>query len=334
MIPSQSTASPRVTLPIGIVGVTLGYFWLKKSKVTRGLAVDWLGIIFSTLGFGTILYAFSTVGHNRDGSDDWGSPLILSLLVTGTVSLLIFALVELKFKEPLINLRLFKRPVFALGNVIGWAGMVALFGPNFLLPLYLQGLRQMTPLETGLLILPLAITSGILAPFAGKIFDKIGGRLLMVSGFILLTINTWQLASIERDTDLFYIGVLMAVRGLALGLIIQNTVSVTLSVVEGTELPRASSLTNASRQVAQALGIAVLATLVQGQLNQLGAGGMGNPAAYTTAFMQGLKDAYIFALGLSIIALSLSFFLPGWPGKKVVQMPTPEPLPTSVSRAG
>ena len=109
------------------------------------------------------------------------------------------ALWELKgTKEPLMNLRIFQNRTFLNASLVGYVATVALFGAEFLMPLYLQSFRGRTALEAGLILLGIAGTSAITTPLAGRLYDKIGPRMIMVIGFIILCINTWQLALLRR----------------------------------------------------------------------------------------------------------------------------------------
>ncbi len=142
---------------------------------------------------------------------------------------------------------------------------IALFGAEFLLPLYLQTLRGQTPLQAGLLVLPLALSAGVVTPIAGALYNRIGGRWLIFVGSILLAINTWELAHLTVDTSYTAIMVIVAIRGIALGLVLQTTLTTALYGLKPMQLPRASSLLNASRNVFQSFGIAILGTIVTNQ---------------------------------------------------------------------
>jgi DHA2 family multidrug resistance protein len=250
-----------INIPIGIAGVILGSLWLRESRRGTSAKLDIPGVILSTIGFGVLLYAIQ-----RGSSLGWGSGEVITLLVIGGIALLAFIIVELRVKSPLLDLRLFATRTFASANIIGWVSGVALFGSEFLLPIYLQSLRGRTPLEAGLLVLPLAISSGIVTPLAGAFYNRIGGRWLIAAGGILLAINTWSFAHITIDTPFIDIIWLSALRGVALGLVIQTTLTAALAKLTPRQLPRASSLLNATRNVFQSFGVAVLGTIVTTQL--------------------------------------------------------------------
>jgi EmrB/QacA subfamily drug resistance transporter len=252
-----------INIPIGILGFTLASLWLRERKAERPPRFDLLGFMTSTIGFGAVLYAASVASN-----DGWTARNVVIAFIVGGVSLVAFALIELFVaREPLLNLRLFSIPIFTLATVVGWVSVLALFGAEFLLPLYLQTLRGKSALETGLILLPLAIASGIVAPFSGKLFDLIGPRVIAVVGFGLLAVNTWQFSQLGADTSIPFILFLLALRGVALGLTVQTTLVTALSRVPGPEVARASSLSNATRQVVQSIGVAILATVLVSTLS-------------------------------------------------------------------
>jgi DHA2 family multidrug resistance protein len=193
--------------------------------------------------------------------------VIIAAFAIGVGGLIAFACVELfVVKEPLLQLRLFKIRNFLTASLVGYVTVLALFGAEFLMPIYLQALRGRTAFETGLILLSLAVSSGIMTPLAGRIYDRIGPRALVVTGFTILSINTWQLAQIQATTPITWIMFLLALRGIALGLTVQTTFTTALASVPRNLLPRGSSLANSTRFVIQSVGVAVLATVVASAL--------------------------------------------------------------------
>jgi DHA2 family multidrug resistance protein len=134
------------------------------------------------------------------------------------------------------------------------------------MPIYLQSLRGRTALQTGVILLPMAIAGGIFVTLSGQIYDKIGPRPLLVGGFLLLVVNTWQLSQISANTPIAWILFLLVLRGLALGMTVQTTMVTALSVVPRQDLARGSSLINATRLVVQSIGVAILATVLTSTL--------------------------------------------------------------------
>lgn len=252
-----------INVPIGILGLTLASLWLREQRSERRALADPFGLVTAIIGFGAVLYAATLVAE-----EGWTSSIVLICFAVGTISLVIFGLVELFVaREPLLDLRLFKRRNFLIANLIGYVTVVGLFGAEFLMPLYLQVLRGRTALETGVLLLPLALSSAVATPLAGRLFDKFGPRPLVVTGFGLLIVNTWQLAQIRADTPISWILILLGIRGLALGMTVQTSFATALGAVPRENLARGSSLVNGTRFVVQSIGVAVLATILTGSLS-------------------------------------------------------------------
>ena len=252
-----------INLPIGIVGVILGSRFLRNEKRPIKPVFDPLGLITSAVGFGSVLYAAAQAEVYG-----WTAGSTLFWFGLGIASLTAFALIELfVVADPLLNLRLYTNRVFLNATLVGYVATVALFGAEFLMPIYLQSMRGRTALQSGYVLLAVAIASGITTPLAGRLYDKIGPRLLVVVGFVILCINTWQLSRLEALTPIPYIIFLLALRGVAVGMTLQTTFTTALGSVPRDLLPRGSSLQNSTRFVVQAVSVAALATVLSSTLS-------------------------------------------------------------------
>lgn len=286
-----------VNIPVGIVAIIFASRLLRIKEGRKSKPFNPLTIITAMVGVASILYATSVVNHYG-----WASKLVVGSLLLGVVALCAFAIVDLKFtKAPLLDLRLFRKRTFLTASLIGYVAVLALFGAEFLLPVYLQGLRGLTALHSGVILLPLAITAGLMNPIAGRLYDKIGPRPLVIAGSILLLINTWQFAHLGTDTPISHILVLLGLRGLAVSMIMQATFTGALSKVTKRALPRGSSLVNSTRFIVQALGVALLATVL-------------SSAHSHGENLLGFERAYKITFYAALVALLLGLYLPGWPG--------------------
>lgn len=252
-----------VNVPIGILGVIFGSRFLPDHRVERRPIFDPLGLVTSIIGFGLLLYA-ATLAE----TSGWTGAVTLITLGLGLAAISASAIVELYVaKEPMLNLRLFLNPTFLNAALVGYVATVALFGAEFLMPIYLQAFRGRTALEAGFILLGVAATSAFATPVAGRLFDKIGPRMLVVTGFVILCINTWQLSQIQATSPIPYIVFLLALRGLAVGLTLQTTFTTSLSSIPLSVLPRGSSLLNSTRFLVQAVAIATLAVVLSSTLS-------------------------------------------------------------------
>jgi EmrB/QacA subfamily drug resistance transporter len=252
-----------VNVPIGIVGVILGSRFLLDHRLEKRPTFDPLGLITAMIGFGAVLWA-ATIAENHG----WTSTLTLLVLGLGFLALAAHAIIELYLvKEPMTTLRLFTNRVYLNASLVGYVATIALFGAEFLMPIYLQSFRGRTALEAGFILLGVALTSAFATPLAGRLFDKIGPRIIMVVGFTVLCVNTWQLSKLQGTTSISYIIFLLALRGLAIGLTLQTSFVTALSSVPLNQLPRGSSLLNSTRFVVQAVAVATLATILVGYLS-------------------------------------------------------------------
>ncbi len=252
-----------VNIPIGILGVFLGARFLVDHRTGHRPLFDPLGLLTAIIGFGAILYAAS-IAENYG----WTGLVTILVLALGMVVLVFHAFYELKVaKEPMTNLRIFSNPTFLKASLVGYVATVALFGAEFLMPLYLQSFRGRTALEAGIILLGVAVTSAFATPLAGRLYDKIGPRTIMATGFIIMGINTWQLSKLSATTSIAFIVFLLALRGLAVGLTLQTSFVAAMSSVQLDLLPRGSSLLNSTRFVVQAISVAALATILVGFLS-------------------------------------------------------------------
>jgi EmrB/QacA subfamily drug resistance transporter len=253
-----------INVPVGIIGILLALILLRKTPSQRGGRFDVPGFIFAATGLAAILYALADAS-----TDGWTSPQVLGAGLGGCVALAIFVVVELAIARrggtPLVNLRLFGNRPFLASSVTNTFITFAFFGGLFLLPVYMQTLRGLDALQAGLLLLPQAGASMILALIGGRLVDRIGVRPVIIPGLALMAFTLWQCAEFTLTTPFWWIEILYILRGMALGLIIQPLTVAAMSDVSPPQFAQASALNTVVRFVATSLGIAVLATTVQSQ---------------------------------------------------------------------
>ncbi|HEV2653682.1 MAG TPA: MFS transporter, partial [Ktedonobacteraceae bacterium] len=187
----------------------------------------------------------------------------------GLIVLVIFVIVELSLgrreRQTLVDLRLFTNGPFLTSNIANALITFAFFGGLFIFPIYLQNLRGLSAFQAGLLLLPQAFASIISALIGGRVVDRVGVRVVVIPGLVVLAFTLWQFTFLTLDTPFLWLQGMFVLRGIALGLIIQPLNVSALSDINPRRFAQASSLYTVVRFVSTSLGIAVLATLVQSQ---------------------------------------------------------------------
>ncbi|MHB1418720.1 MAG: DHA2 family efflux MFS transporter permease subunit [Bacillota bacterium] len=245
-------------IPLGILAVILAMFLLKESQSKPKLPFDGLGFIMISVGSASMLLAF-----NEGSSWGWSSWPILALLIVAGIGLASFILRELKIDYPLVDLSVFNNAIFTYSVIITVITTIGLFAGAFITPLFLQNVLNRTPIETGLILFPAALCMGIFQPIGGKLFDRFGAVTTVFSGLAIITLTTYLLHKLALNIDYRYLTILLAIRGAGFGLSGIPATTAGLNTVPFDLIGRASALSNTIRQVSGALGIAVMAAIVE-----------------------------------------------------------------------
>ncbi|MED4455200.1 DHA2 family efflux MFS transporter permease subunit [Metabacillus fastidiosus] len=332
-----------IVIPIGVLDLILGFLWMKDVTKVTNPKFDFPGFLFSTLGFGFLLYGFSEAGN-----DGWTSATVIISLTIGIISLAAFVWRELTTDKPMLDLRVFKYDIFALTTIISMIVNMAMFGAMILLPIYLQNIRGYTALESGLLMLPGAIIMGIMSPISGALFDRFGARWLAVVGLTITVITTWQFTTLSMTTSYSHIMLLYVLRMFGMSFIMMTVMTEGLNQLPPHLGSHGTAASNTARQVAGSIGTALLVTVMstrQGvhfgeytntvtsansfisskfsELTHLLSGYTHLPGAagteLTTSLMygqtmqqatiDGINDAFIVATGIAFVAWILAFFI-------------------------
>ncbi|HGO3327789.1 TPA: DHA2 family efflux MFS transporter permease subunit [Staphylococcus aureus] len=319
---------------IGIIAILIGFVWFKLYQYTTNPKADIPGIIFSTIGFGALLYGFSEAGNKG-----WGSVEIETMFAIGIIFIILFVIRELRMKSPMLNLEVLKFPTFTLTTIINMVVMLSLYGGMILLPIYLQNLRGFSALDSGLLLLPGSLIMGLLGPFAGKLLDTIGLKPLAIFGIAVMTYATWELTKLNMDTPYMTIIGIYVLRSFGMAFIMMPMVTAAINALPGRLASHGNAFLNTMRQLAGSIGTAILVTVmttqttqhlsafgeeldktnpvVQDHMRELASQYGGQEGAMKVllqfvnklATVEGINDAFIVATIFSIIALILCLFL-------------------------
>jgi DHA2 family multidrug resistance protein len=247
-----------LNVPVGILGLFLGFTLLRETERVPGLKFDLRGFLLSAVGFSAVLLALSDAA-----TDGWTSPSILLRFGIGGVALAAWVWVELTDKHPLLELRLFKIPIFTMSSLVTFVLTIGMFGGMLLLPLFLQNLRGLGAAETGLILIFQVLPMTIAMPLVGRLVDRVGARAVILTGLPLLALTTWQFGRLDLTTSDLTIRFWLAARGCAMGLVMMPSMTAGLNAVPLPLMSRASSMSNVMRQVFGAFGTAIVVTLLQ-----------------------------------------------------------------------
>jgi DHA2 family multidrug resistance protein len=247
-----------LNVPIGMLGLFLGFTLLRETPLVPGLKFDLRGFLLSAVAFSALLLGFSDAA-----TDGWTSPGILGRFGIGLVALCAWVWVELTDKHPLLELRLFKIPIFTFSAMVTFVLTIGMFGGMLLLPLFLQNLRGLGAAETGLILIFQVLPMTICMPLIGRVVDKVGARPVILTGLPLLAITTWQFGQLDMNTSDTTIRMWLMLRGCAMGLVMMPSMTAGLNAVPLPLMSRASSMSNVMRQVFGAFGTAIVVTILQ-----------------------------------------------------------------------
>lgn len=247
-----------LNVPIGIVGLTLGLTLLRESEYVPNLKFDLRGFVLSAIGFSAIL-----LGLSDAATDGWTSASVLSRLVVGMVALVAWVWVELTDDHPLLDLRLFRIPIFTMAAMVSFVLTVGMFGGMLVLPLFLQNLRGLGAAESGVILISQVLPMTVAMPLVGRLVDKVGPRVMLLTGLPLLALTTWQMSALDLTTSDLTIKLWLAARGCAMGLVMMPSMTAGLNSVPMHLMSRASAMTNVMRQVFGAFGTAIVVTILQ-----------------------------------------------------------------------
>ncbi len=253
-----------INVPIGIVGLIMGYLFLQEFYTERQSRFDFFGFLFSASGLAVLLYGLSSAS-----TDGWGSATVIGCIAAGVLLLALFVFVELRIAhnggQPLLNLSVFSNGPFLSSNIASAFVTFALYGGLFVVPLYLQNLRGLSAYQAGLILLPQAFASMIAVVFGGRLVDRFGVRLVVIPGLLLMAFANWELSHLSLSIPYGSLQVILALRGFSIGLCMQPLMVSALSEIKPRMLSEASSLNTALRFVFSSLTVAVIATLLQTQ---------------------------------------------------------------------
>ncbi|KJR49462.1 Membrane component of multidrug resistance system [Desulfosporosinus sp. I2] len=286
-----------VNVPIGIFGVIFASILLKDApmKPFKG-NFDYIGFFSSIAGIVSLLYVLG-----EGNTIDWTDVKFPLLLAFGCFSLLIFIVNELMHPDPLLDLRVFKIYNFTLSQFITGITTLAMMGGIYVLPLFLQNLRGYTAMETGLILFPSAIASGLMMPISGAIFDKLGAKIVTVPGLIVLAYATYKMSQFNLDTPAITITLIACLRGIGLGLAMMPVNTAAMNAVPRHLYGKATALQTTVRNIMGAVAITFMTTIISNKssLNYTRLTEQITPFNQTSNYLAKVLQAVFMKSGLS-----------------------------------
>lgn len=293
-------------LPFAVFSIAFAYkFLINVSEVTKP-KIDVLSLVFSTIGFGSIIYGFSAAGESDAG---FLSPGVLIPITLGIVGIILFSVRQLKLEEPVMNLRVFKYPMYTHAVIMFLIIIMSMFASEIILPIYMQGPLALTAATAGLILLPGSILNGIMSPFMGHLFDKFGPRWLMIPATFVLSGTVFMFSRLDVDTPIWVVITGYILLMLSVSAIMMPAETNGLNQLPKHLYPHGTAVMTTLQPVAGAIGVSVFISIMNArQLHFLGqASNPQDPATIKQAMVAGVELVYFIAFAISILAVILAF---------------------------
>ncbi len=295
-------------IPFALFSIFFAYRHLVNvSEVTKP-KIDWLSILFSTLGFGGVVFGFSSVGDKEAG---FLAPVVMVSITIGLISLVLFCLRQLKLEEPVLDIRVFKYPMFALGVVFFIIVIMGMFASEIILPMYMQGPLALSAAAAGLVLLPGSLLNGLLSPVMGKLFDLFGPRKLMIPGSIFLAGVMFTFSRLDMETSPWVIIVSYIFLMVSISAMMMPAQTNGLNQLPKELYPHGTAIASTLQPVSGAIGVSLFISIMSArQSNVLSkAENPTDPLAINEAMVSGVELVYLISFGIALLALLLSFFM-------------------------
>ncbi|MCM3698874.1 MFS transporter [Paenibacillus macerans] len=293
-----------VNIPVGLIAIVLGWRTLPGDRTKLRVKIDKAGSLLFPL-FILALFSGLLLGQQIGYRD----PRIIAALVIAAVVFIVFLWIETRKSEPMLQLSLFKNPLFSLSILCGFLVFVANFCFNIIAPFYTQSILNLSPSQAGLLMMLFPIVMVIVAPLSGALSDKIGSELLTFAGLIVMVVAQVGLAGLHGSSPIFLVGVWIAMLGLGSGLFQSPNNSLVMSKVPRTQLGIAGSINSLVRNIGMVVGITVATTTLFGVMSSLaGQRVTGLVPGRPDLFLSGMHVVFMTSATICLVAAVLT----GW----------------------
>lgn len=265
--------------------------WFRPRDITEEHPpkLNWLSLILSSAGFGSLLMGFSNAS-----SFGFAAPESFAFILVGAVLVAAFCVRQLRIPNPMLDLRTFQDRSFRVGTIMVCLLFCAFIGITLVIPMQLQTVEHFSALEAGLVLLPSSFVAAVMSPVSGALVDRFGARKVSLVACTVLSIGTAMMLDLGHCADLTYISVAQSLRQFGIASLIMPLTVWSIRQLKGRMVADGTSVTNALRQVAASLSTAIMVLLMAGGV----AGGSATPEGVNAAM------ALSFAIALIMLVMA------------------------------
>ncbi|ARJ37519.1 multidrug MFS transporter [Sporosarcina ureae] len=297
-----------LVIPFALFSIGFGYKYLINVTEVTKPKIDYISLVYSSIGFGSLVYGFSSVGNSAEGFAD---PLVLLFISMGVIGIVLFVLRQWKLDEPIMNMRVFRYPMFTHAVFMFLIIIMAMFASEIILPIYMQGPLALSAATAGLILLPGSILNGIMSPFMGSLFDKFGPRVLMIPATIVLSGTMFMMSRLTLDTPIWVVVTSYILLMLSVSAIMMPAETNGLNQLPKRLYPHGTAVMSTLQPVAGAIGVSVFISIMNArQLHFLNKSTTPEDAVTADlALVAGVELVYFIAFAMSLVAVALSFIV-------------------------
>lgn len=308
-----------VNVPIGIIAIILVVRFIPQYNLSKPSSFDLIGFMEVIILSLSVLVAFS------EGSVwGWFSLKIISLIIIGVVSLVLFILRELKINSPALNIRVFKFKKYTISIAAVSIVTIALYAGTLLTPLYLQNSQHLSTLDTGLILLPPSLVMAFMMPIVRTLYNRIDPRILIMSGICFIALGSWKMSDLQLNTSHLYIIFWMTIRYVGISFSTMPITNSGMSIIPRTLSGHASSINNWLRQVSSSLAIGIFSSLLLIRIEYHtrifeSINNTDTDLLMQKAYTMGINDIYFLSTIIVLIGLPLGFMLKSGSGARSIK---------------
>ncbi|RSX54370.1 multidrug MFS transporter [Bifidobacterium goeldii] len=294
MLPWRFLFVPLIVIAVAVLAVAIPT--VRNVTTPTNPRIDIPSVALSTLGFGGLLYGFSVAGQNG-----WSDAGTVGALIVGAVALVVFIMRQLRLPQPMLNFRVFAKPMFALPMAIVVLVFVTFITSMNILPMYIQNSLGLTALQSGLLLMGGGVAEGVFNPVAGRLFDRIGIRRLAPPAIAVIALASFALSRMSASTPAWYPAVFFTVMMTGVAFCLMPLTTTALNQLTGPLIAHGTAMNNTLRQTMAAISIALYFTVMTSHTQTASVAGSAG-----AGLAHGVDAAFTVSVVVSCIALVLS----------------------------